>query len=184
MVGATHPESDLAEARSLGIETCGRIAAFWGFTRTMGRVFGLLYLSPDPMTAAEIKRAMGISVGNTSMTLTALQRWGVVKEVRLPGKRGVRYAAETDFWKMIAEVLHRRERAEIVAAVSNVRRAGAHARLAMRRTGAQEKREAEFVIDRLEHLRELSEMGEKMLELLLGELSLDVSRFRHVFRGR
>jgi len=184
MVGAVPSESDLAEARSLGIETCGRIASFWGFTRTMGRVFGLLYLSPDPMTAAEIKRAMGISVGNTSMTLSALQRWGVIQEVKQTGKRGIRYAAETDFWKMISEVLHRRERAEIVAAVSNVRRAGAHARLAMRRTGPQEKREAQFVLERLEHLRELSEMGEKMLEMLLGELSLDVGRFRHVFRGR
>ena len=66
------PEDDLAAARDLGIDTCGRIAEFWGFTRTMGRAFGLLYLSPDPLTQAELQKRLGISAGSASMTLAAL----------------------------------------------------------------------------------------------------------------
>lgn len=176
-------ESDLAQARSLGIETCGRIASFWGFTRTMGRVFGLLYLSPEPLRPAQIQRQLGISAGSASMTLAALQRWGVVHALPRIGRRGAAFEAETDFWKMIARVLSERERSEIDAAVGNVRKALAHARLARRRATPPERAQLDFVIERLDRLRALSEMGGTMLELLLGELSLDVARFRDVFRG-
>ena len=34
-------DDELTAARDLAIDACGRIAEFWGFTRTMGRAFGL-----------------------------------------------------------------------------------------------------------------------------------------------
>ena len=109
------PEEDLDRARDLGIDTCGRIAEFWGFTRTMGRAFGLLYLAPDPMTQVEIQRRLQISAGSASMTLAALIRWGVVHKVWVRGQRREHYRSETDFWKMISGVLNERERREISA---------------------------------------------------------------------
>ena len=42
-------DDELTAARDLAIDACGRIAEFWGFTRTMGRAFGLLYLSREPL---------------------------------------------------------------------------------------------------------------------------------------
>ena len=110
-------EAELGKARDLGIDTCGRIAEFWGFTRTMGRAFGLLYLSPDPLPQSEIQKRLGISAGSASMTLSALGRWGVVHRVWVRGQRREHYQAETDFWKMISGVLNERERREIGAAV-------------------------------------------------------------------
>src|SRR5688572_2794399 len=108
-------------AQGLAIETCGRIAQFWGFTRSMGRTFGLLYVVPEPVSQAEIQRRLRISAGNASMTLTALMRWGVVQKVGAvkpsKGDRSVRYTSETDFWKMISGVLNERERREIRTAI-------------------------------------------------------------------
>ena len=72
---------ELDQARALAIDACGRIAQFWGFTRTMGRAFGLLYLSRDPLPQAEIQARLGISAGSASMTLAALGRWGVVHKI-------------------------------------------------------------------------------------------------------
>src|SRR5438094_6483235 len=89
-------------AQDPAVETCGRIAQFWGFTRTMGRTFGLLYVAPQPLTQAELQRRLRISAGNASMTLTALARWGVVRRVVVRGDRREHYEAETDFWKMIS----------------------------------------------------------------------------------
>ena len=105
--------SELNQARDLGIDTCGRIAEFWGFTRTMGRAFGLLYLSHEPLTQLEIQKRLGISAGSASMTLAGLIRWGVAHKVWVRGQRREHYRAETDFWKMIAGVLNERERREI-----------------------------------------------------------------------
>ena len=51
-----------------------------------------------------------MSAGAVSMSLTELQRWGVVRRVWRPGERKEFYEAETDFWKMISKVFDERER--------------------------------------------------------------------------
>lgn len=175
--------ASLARARRRGIETCGRIAAFWGFTRTMGRIFGLLYLSPAPLPRAEVQRRLSISVGSASMTMAALVRWGVVHRVRAPGKRAAHYAAETDFWKMISRVLDERERREIAAAVATVEAAKRDV-AATRRAHAAEADDAAFVAARLERLHDVCLLGQTMLDMLLGQLKLDVGRFRDVLGAR
>ncbi|MDX2019357.1 MAG: hypothetical protein SF187_03885 [Deltaproteobacteria bacterium] len=171
-------QNDLLAARTLGMETCGRIAAFWGFTRTMGRAFGLLYLSPQPLSRADVQEQLHISVGSASMTLSALVRWGVVKKVREEGKRLDLYEAETDFWKVISGVLNERERKEIRAASGLVEKACHHARAAKKQAKSTAKQEAGVMLDRLEQLAAVCSVGETMLDMLLGNTDLDLSAFR------
>ena len=179
-------DDELTTARDLAIDACGRIAEFWGFTRTMGRAFGLLYLSREPLAQSEIQTRLGISAGSASMTLAALGRWGVVHKIWVRGQRREHYQAETDFWKMIAGVLNERERREIGAAVEVVGRAETTARAAqLAHGGAANRRgkaEADFVVERVARLGEICRLGETMLDMLLGQLTLDVGRFREAFR--
>jgi len=180
----TLPDEQLARARHLGVDTCGRIAEFWGFTRTMGRVFGLLYLSPVPLPQADIQQRLNVSAGSASMTLAALGRWGVVHRIWVPGQRREHYQAETDFWKMISGVLNERERREIAAAIAVVdkAKAGAHAARKSSRARAKVKAEATFVAERLERLDDICRLGQTMLDMLLGQLRLDVGRFLEVLQ--
>jgi DNA-binding transcriptional regulator GbsR (MarR family) len=203
------PHERLRWAQDEAIATCGRIAQFWGFTRSMGRTFGLLYVTATPLTQAEVQRRLRISAGNASMTLAALIRWNVVSKaagrgharraqasllaaahrgkVRQPAQaprddRRERYLAETDFWKMISGVLNLRERKEIRAAIAAMTRAEEVAREARRSFRGAERDQADRTASRLAGLREICTVGETMLDLLLGQLSLDVARFRDVFR--
>jgi len=182
MAAAGTPEDELRRARDLGLDTCGRIAEFWGFTRTMGRTFGLLYLSHEPLPQAEIQARLGISAGSASMTLAALGRWGVVHRVWVRGQRREHYQAETDFWKMISGVLNERERREIGAAVEAVERGVATARAAQAAAPRKLAAEAAFTAVRLERLHEICALGETLLDMLLGQLTLDVGRFRDVLK--
>jgi HTH-type transcriptional regulator, glycine betaine synthesis regulator len=180
-------DDELTQARDLAIDACGRIAEFWGFTRTMGRAFGLLYLSRQPLAQSELQARLGISAGSASMTLAALGRWGVVHKVWVRGQRREHYQAETDFWKMISGVLNERERREIGAAVEVVGRAEKAARAAQAAHGGaaaprRAKAEADFVVERVARLGEICRLGETMLDMLLGQLTLDVGRFRDAFK--
>jgi HTH-type transcriptional regulator, glycine betaine synthesis regulator len=181
-VAAADPQQELARARDLGVDTCGRIAEFWGFTRTMGRAFGLLYLSREPLPQAEIQARLGISAGSASMTLAALGRWGVVHRVWVRGERREHYQAETDFWKMISGVLNERERREISSAVATVARGLAAARDVQSTAPRRLRPDADFTVDRLERLHGVCALGETMLDMLLGQLTLDVGRFRDVLK--
>ena len=180
---------DASQAQDLVVDTFGRIIEFWGFTRTMGRVFGLLYLSPEALTLQDICDRLSISAGNASMTLNGLLRWGVVRKVWVKGERRDFYEGETDFWKMISGVLNERERREIGAAVEVVQRAesGARAVQAGLRGSATPasrrlKVDADFAVARLARLHEICRLGETMLDMLLGQLTLDVGRFRDVLK--
>jgi len=143
----------------------------------------MLYLSPAPLPRTEIQRRLAISVGSASMTLKALLRWGVVHRVRLPGKRADHYAAETDFWKMISRVLDERERHEIAAAVATVEAAKRDV-AALRGDSAGAADDAAFVSARLDRLHDVCLLGQTMLDMLLGQLKLDVGRFRDVLGPR
>jgi DNA-binding transcriptional regulator GbsR (MarR family) len=179
---ASAADDELSRARDLGIDTCGRIAEFWGFTRTMGRAFGLLYLSHAPLPQGEIQARLGISAGSASMTLAALGRWGVVHRVWVRGQRREHYEAETDFWKMISGVLNERERREIGSAVEAVGRAVVSARAAVAAAPRRRAAEAKFAVERLERLQEICALGETLLDMLLGQLTMDVGRFRDVLK--
>src|SRR5688572_29367706 len=97
----------LRQAQDEVAEIFGNIAAFWGFTRTQGRIYGLLFLSAEPLGHKDIQSRLGISAGSTSMTLASLAQWGVVR------RRDRFYEAETDMWKVITGVLRRRERDQV-----------------------------------------------------------------------
>lgn len=49
----------------------------WGINRTVGQVYALLYISPQPLCADEIVEALGISRSNVSMSLKELQAWNL-----------------------------------------------------------------------------------------------------------
>lgn len=83
---------------------------FWGFKRVHGRVWTILFLAADPLSSAEIRRRLGISVGAASMALAELRRWGAVREAVTPRSRAVHYEPETNIWRLISRVMQDRER--------------------------------------------------------------------------
>ncbi len=103
-------ESVEREAEMLAADAIGDVIEHWGFRKPLGRVWTVLYLADDALCAAELGERLAMSAGAVSMSLTELQRWGVVRRVWKPGERKEFYEAETDFWKMISRVVHDRER--------------------------------------------------------------------------
>ncbi len=104
-------------------DAVGTVIEFWGFKHNQGRVWALLYLRGEPFTAAMIKREMGLSKGAVSILLRELEQWGVVRRVRLPGKRAWYYESERDLMKMIRLVLQARESQLVSRVLADLERA-------------------------------------------------------------
>ena len=99
---------DLKLVRDRFIAGMGEISRFWGFSSVMGQMYGILYLSPSPLTADELGRELSISKGNVSMTLKALDRWGMVRNSRQKGDRKEYYEAEPNFMKIFVNIMSER----------------------------------------------------------------------------
>lgn len=134
-------------------EIFGNIAAFWGFTRTQGRVYGLLFLSPEPLSHGDIQRRLEISAGSASMTLSSLVHWGVLR------RDGRLYEAQTDMWKVITGVFRRREREQVENAIERISTVVGQLE-ALSDPGPSVR----FVIDRVHQLREFFLLGRRFLD--------------------
>jgi HTH-type transcriptional regulator, glycine betaine synthesis regulator len=151
----------------------GRLIEFWGFKRNMGRVWAILYMSPDPMSAADIRSALRLSTGAVSMTISELDRWGVIKRVWVPGERRDYFTAEVQIWKMISRVMAEREGGEIAAAIESCERALASLEPHLSSPEPEERARARLQEVRINALVQVARLGRHLLDMLLSTAKLD-----------
>jgi len=153
------------EIREELINTVGRITSFWGFGRVMGQIYGLLYLSPSPMTLDDMAGGLSISKGNISINIRALHRWNMVRPVWVKGDRKDYYEAETDFWTMVRGVLREREKKEFDQALGSV--SGLHKRARKEKGSDKGDPDAAFVTERLAKLEDFIRTMDRFVSVLL-----------------
>ena len=183
------PESPRQEPRVLSAseiavsDIIGRLIEFWGFKRNMGRVWSVLYLSPDPLSAEDLRQLLRLSSGAVSMTLSELARWGVVRKVWVQGERKDFFVAEVQLWKMISRVFNEREKVEIVSAVEAFEDAlRALDRIAQAAEGEKRAR-AELQKERIKRLLDLAKLGQALLDALLSTAKLDAAPLARFLLG-
>lgn len=170
--------AELWESERIVSDAIGKLMVLWGFKRNMGRVWTLLYLSNEPLTAYLLRERLQLSAGAISMTLNELARWGVVHKVWRQGDRHDYYEAESSLWKMISRVLRERELSEVDHTIEALE--DALASLQRRSTTADAPRIV-TQRERIQQLLELTRLGRSMLDALINHARMDASwlpRFR------
>lgn len=166
--GVAKPPDAHTEALLKVADAIGALMEFWGFRRNMGRLWALLYLSPEPLSAADISDALSLSAGAVSMTLGELSGWGAVKKSWVPGERRDYYSPEVSIWKMVSRVFRERELRQIEGAIEAFQETMG----TLDTRGQAPSREA-FTKERLGRLLELAEVGKSLLEAVLSGESID-----------
>ena len=103
----------VTEGKEKFIEAWGKMATDWGINRTMAQVHALLLVAPEPLTADQVKAALCISTGNTSMNLRALMDWGLVHKQLKSGERKEFFIAEKDMWLVVRQIITQRKKREL-----------------------------------------------------------------------
>lgn len=103
----------LAEIEQQFVELWGDMSSWWGVSRTMAEIHGLLYITGEALSAEDIQRRLGISRGNVSMNIRTLVEWGLVRRVRKRGDRREYFQSVTDVWEMFTVLAAQRKRREI-----------------------------------------------------------------------
>lgn len=102
-------------------EGLSQISRFWGFPKGMGAIFGVLYLSPTPLSLDEIVEETGLTKGAISTEIRALARMGLVHRSSKLGDRKDYYQAESDFYAAIKSILKERQNSEFDRAIGSVK---------------------------------------------------------------
>lgn len=73
-----------------------------GLPKSIGEIYGLLYLSPEPLSMDMITSILNISTGSASQGLRQLRVFKAVHVRYMPGERREYYLAETDLRRLVA----------------------------------------------------------------------------------
>ena len=183
MAGRDKPRT-LWPAEAAVSDVVGRLIEFWGFKRNMGRVWTVLYLSPEPLSAEDLRHALKLSSGAVSMTLSDLSRWGVVRRVWIQGERKDFYAAEVQLWRMISRVFKEREKTEVTLAIEAFEEALSQLDRARKSADPEARARANLQYERITQLLELAKLGRRLLDALVSTAKVDAEPLARFLLGQ
>ena len=152
------------------IEGLSQISRFWGFPKGMGAIFGVLYLSPSPLSLDEIVQETGLTKGAISTEIRALARMGLVHRSTKLGDRKDYYEAEADFYAAIKSILKERQNSEFDRAVRSVKDT-----LTSMENNWVENEEWNFVYERVKALQDFFDAIDSLTRAVIRLESLGIS---------
>ena len=165
-----------SQATLVVADAIGEVMGFWNFKPSMGRVWTVLFLSPQPLSADEISRRTQLSAGSVSMTLQELLLWGVVRKAWQRGSRRRYFEAETDILSMVTRVFRERELRLIDTTIQRIERA------LILLQDVEPSTDAAFLESRLETLLRMARTGRALVDQFAGGGLLDLRSLRGVLR--
>lgn len=109
------PPRATAPSEAPGSELEKEILSFWvqvsdllNFPRSVGEIFGLIFLSETPLSADDLVERLGISRSGAGQGLKALQEIGAIKPAHQISSRKEHYQMQTDLGVLIKLLLNGR----------------------------------------------------------------------------
>ncbi|UFU00217.1 transcriptional regulator [Radiobacillus kanasensis] len=93
---STERES-IDQARDIMISAIAQSMVIYGVTPSVGRIYGVLYFSSEPLTLDEIKNQVAMSKASVSNGMRELLETDMVTKVWMKGDRKDHYVAEKDY---------------------------------------------------------------------------------------
>lgn len=158
-------------------EGMSQISRFWGFPKGMGAIFGVLYLSPAPLSLDEIVEQTGLTKGAISTEVRTLARMGLVHRSSKLGDRKDYYEAETDFYTAIRSILQERQNSEFDRAIRSVQET-----LEKIESGSivGDEAEVQFIRQRVQALQEFFNAIDSLAKAVIKLDSLGIGNVRNI----
>ena len=134
-----------------------------GLPKSIGEIYGLLFISRIPLSLDALVERLGISKGSASQGLKFLRSFGAIKQVYIGGDRRDHYTAETELKKLVAGFIRSELKPRMESGGERLRRAVAAVDMAS-------DDDALFYKGRLTKLHQWHGRGQSLLPLLSGLL--------------
>jgi DNA-binding transcriptional regulator GbsR (MarR family) len=156
------------------LDGLGQLADYFGYNRVMGKMYGALLLSPAPMSLDDLLNHLDVSKASVSMNMRMLENLGIVREVWVRGDRRKYYEAESDFWKILNNVLGGRELREINQALSVLEANVEKLQEADSTMTVKDRELAQLYLERMEQIRAFFRFAKLVITSILERSNLDM----------
>lgn len=153
------------------LDGLGQLAAYFGFSKVMGQLYGALLLNAEPLSLDDLVELLDISKASVSMNLRTLEHMGMVRQVWVRGGGGRRkyYEAETDFWQIISNILAGREMRDVDRALTVMNESVERLSQAIPNMSSEDQELARLYLERIEQMQSLFRFAQLVITSILGK---------------
>lgn len=149
------------------IEGLGQLAGYFGFSKVVGQLFGVLLLSPEPLSLDDLMSRLGISKASVSTNLRAMEHMGIVREAWVRDDRRKYYRAENDLWRVLTNILGSRELRDVNQALRVLAESRQELAQGVDELNEPERQLTQFYLERLEQLEDFFQLAHLLLTSLI-----------------
>lgn len=131
-----------------------------GLPRSLGEIYGLLFISTDPLSLDDLVRDLGISKGSASQGLRTLRTLGAVREAPGNGDRRTYYEPAVDLKRLVGGFIREQVRPHLDSGKTKLKSISETASL------TADPADREFFNDRIERLESWMKRGGQVLPML------------------
>ncbi len=131
-----------------------------GLPRSIGEIYGLLFISPDALSLDDLVRRLGISKGSASQGLRTLKALGAVREASASAERRTYYEPAVELKRLAGGFIREQVRPHIDSGKTKISRLARNAR------ELEDPQRREFLGDRIERLDQWMRRGSQVLPVL------------------
>jgi HTH-type transcriptional regulator, glycine betaine synthesis regulator len=163
------------------LDGLGQLADYFGYNKVMGKMYGALLLSPGPMSLDDMMEHLDVSKASVSMNLRMLENLGIVREVWVRGDRRKYYEAESDFWKILTNVLGSRELRDVNQALEVIEHNITNLGAALPTMSTSERELAEYYVGRIDQMKDFFRFAKLILTSILAHNNrINVSEVKRI----
>ncbi len=169
--GSVPQQEDLRAVHDSMLDGLGQLADYFGVSKVMGQLYGTLLLNDGPLSLDDIMQRLNISKANVSMNIRSLELLGFVRQVWVRGGNGRRkyYEAETDFWKILTNVISGREMRDIARTIEVLDDNSQRLFNAMPEMTEEEQETARLYVQRMAQLQVMFRFAQVLISNVLAQ---------------
>jgi DNA-binding transcriptional regulator GbsR (MarR family) len=141
------------------IDLCVRVAQFLGLPRSVGEIYGLLFISGEPLCLEQCIERLGISQGSASQGLKQLRQLKAVKPIYLSDDRRDFYTAETGLGRLAEGFM----KARVVPGLEDLHK---HLEVLDLKLGHSSGKQKDFLQKRMGKLQNLQQQASGLASLI------------------
>ncbi len=145
-------------------QAAGMLASRFSLSPIAGQIYGLLYMSPRPVSLNEMVKKLDISKGSASTNVRTLESWGAVKKVWVDNSRKDYYSPNIDALSVVA----RRIKEGIFRRMEELKRETAGMEKKIKEE--ESSRNMDFYSKRIDKVKDMQQKIRDLIELLPDEI--------------
>jgi DNA-binding transcriptional regulator GbsR (MarR family) len=131
-----------------------------GMPRSIGEIYGLLFISQEPLSLDDLVNRLQISKGSASQGLRALKSLGAVREAAGNSERRTHFEAAVELKRLVGGFIREQVRPHLDSGKSKVKRLGTIVNT------IEDRQRRDFLNDRLDRLDNWMRSAGKVLPVL------------------